>query len=47
MFLYPAVYATGLLHLTPQIFGLYSGGTIHEVAQVVAATGAPGQEKSP
>ena len=39
MFLYPAVYATGLLHLTPQIFGLYSGGTIHEVAQVVAATG--------
>ena len=39
MFLYPAVYATGLLHLAPPIFGLYSGGTIHEVAQVVAATG--------
>lgn len=42
MFLYPALYAsmiepaTGFLHMTPQEFGIYVGGTIHEVAQVVA-----------
>ncbi len=42
MFLYPVLYAaiikpaTGFLHLDPQAFGLYVGGTIHEVAQVVA-----------
>ncbi len=42
MFLYPVLYAsiiqpaTGFLHLTPQQFGIYAGGTIHEVAQVVA-----------
>lgn len=42
MFLYPVLYttiiehATGLLHMTPREFGIYVGGTIHEVAQVVA-----------
>jgi uncharacterized integral membrane protein (TIGR00698 family) len=42
MFLYPALYigifenATGFLHMTPKEFGIYVGGTIHEVAQVVA-----------
>ena len=42
MFLYPVLYAsiiepaTGFLHMTPQQFGIYTGGTIHEVAQVVA-----------
>ena len=42
MFLYPVLYtaiiepATGLLHMTPAQFGIYVGGTIHEVAQVVA-----------
>jgi uncharacterized integral membrane protein (TIGR00698 family) len=42
MFLYPVLYAsiikpaTGFLHLSPQEFGIYVGGTIHEVAQVVA-----------
>ena len=42
MFLYPVLYsaiiepATGFLHMTPQEFGIYTGGTIHEVAQVVA-----------
>ena len=42
MFLYPVLYAsiiqpaTGFFHLTPQQFGIYVGGTIHEVAQVVA-----------
>jgi uncharacterized integral membrane protein (TIGR00698 family) len=42
MFLYPVLYAsiiepaTGFLHMDPQEFGIYVGGTIHEVAQVVA-----------
>jgi len=42
MFLYPFLYmsiiepSTGFLHLSPQEFGIYVGGTIHEVAQVVA-----------
>ncbi len=42
MFLYPVLYtlviepSTGFLHMTPQEFGIYVGGTIHEVAQVVA-----------
>ena len=42
MFLYPVMYegfikdAVGFFHMTPQQFGIYTGGTIHEVAQVVA-----------
>ena len=42
MFLYPILYAsiiepaTGFLHMSTQEFGIYVGGTIHEVAQVVA-----------
>ncbi len=42
MFLYPAMYeffikdSVGFLHMTPDEFGIYVGGTIHEVAQVVA-----------
>jgi len=42
MFLYPLLYesiikdAVGFLHMTPAQFGIYVGGTIHEVAQVVA-----------
>ncbi len=42
MFLYPVLYTTviepasGFLHMDPKTFGIYVGGTIHEVAQVVA-----------
>ncbi len=42
MFLYPVLYSaiiepsSGFLHMTPSQFGIYIGGTIHEVAQVVA-----------
>jgi uncharacterized integral membrane protein (TIGR00698 family) len=42
MFLYPVLYATiiepstGFLHMSAQQFGIYVGGTIHEVAQVIA-----------
>ncbi len=35
MFAYPLL--PGLLHLTPHAFGLWSGASIHEIAQVVAA----------
>ena len=42
MFLYPVLYtaifenAVGFLHMSAREFGIYVGGTIHEVAQVVA-----------
>jgi uncharacterized integral membrane protein (TIGR00698 family) len=35
MFVYPLL--PGLLHLDPHTFGLWSGASIHEIAQVVAA----------
>ena len=35
MLLYPML--PGLLHLNPEAFGLWSGASIHEIAQVVAA----------
>lgn len=37
MFLYPVLYRAGWLHLDTLGAGLYFGGTIHEVAQVVGA----------
>ena len=36
MFLYPALYSSGMLDMSSREFGIYVGGTIHEVAQVVA-----------
>lgn len=42
MFLYPVLYgvffsdSSSMLHMTPREFGIYVGGSIHEVAQVVA-----------
>jgi len=53
MFLYPVLYsaiiepATGFLHMSPTTFGMYVGGTIHEVAQVVAVPASvPGAPES-
>ncbi|MDD2949410.1 MAG: YeiH family protein [Sulfuricurvum sp.] len=53
MFLYPVLYAaiiapaTGFLHMDPSTFGMYVGGTIHEVAQVVAVPASiPGADQS-
>ena len=37
MFIYPALYHTGILNMTTDVFGIYIGGSIHEVAQVVVA----------
>jgi uncharacterized integral membrane protein (TIGR00698 family) len=42
MFLYPVL--PGLLHLDPHAFGLWSGASIHEIAQVVAAAFQDGKQ---
>jgi uncharacterized integral membrane protein (TIGR00698 family) len=42
MFVYPLL--PGLLHLDPHGFGLWSGASIHEIAQVVAAAFQEGQK---
>jgi uncharacterized integral membrane protein (TIGR00698 family) len=42
MFVYPLF--PGLLHLDPHAFGLWSGASIHEIAQVVAAAFQDGRE---
>jgi uncharacterized integral membrane protein (TIGR00698 family) len=42
MFLYPLL--PGLLHLDHRAFGLWSGASIHEIAQVVAASFQNGQK---
>lgn len=46
MFLYPVVYRTGALQLTPQEMGIYAGSTLHEVAHAVGAGNAMGTEVS-
>lgn len=42
MFTYPLL--PGLLHLDPHAFGLWSGASIHEIAQVVAAAFQDGRQ---
>ena len=42
MFVYPIVYRTGVLGLSPELMGIYTGGTVHEVAHVVGAGNAMG-----
>ncbi len=44
MFLYPLLYRAGWLHLDTLGVGLFFGGTIHEVAQVVGAASNVGAE---
>lgn len=44
MFLYPFLYKLGIIPLSPEAMGIYIGGTIHEVAHVVAASNAVGIE---
>ena len=46
MFLYPCFYTMGVIPLTPEQMGVYIGGTLHEVAHVVAAGNALGEEAS-
>lgn len=40
MFVYPLLFKSGLLDMDFTQFGLYVGGSVHEVAQVVAAGGS-------
>uniref|UniRef100_UPI0025B65D4B YeiH family protein n=1 Tax=uncultured Duncaniella sp. TaxID=2768039 RepID=UPI0025B65D4B len=42
MFLYPALWRSGLLALTPEQMAVYTGSTLHEVAHVVGAGNAMG-----
>lgn len=44
MFLYPILFRTGILPVDQTTFGLFTGGTVHEVAQVVGAAAAVGSE---
>lgn len=46
MFLYPMLYRSGILGLTPEQWGLYTGSTVHEVAHVVGAGNAMGESVS-
>lgn len=43
MFLYPVLYRNGVFDLSPELMGLFTGSTIHEVAHVVGAGNAMGQ----
>lgn len=38
MFLYPLLYQLGWMDMDPRTFGIFLGGTVHEVAQVVGAS---------
>lgn len=42
MFLYPMLYRSGILGLSAEQMGLYTGSTVHEVAHVVGAGNAMG-----
>ncbi len=44
MFLYPILYRNGIFTLSPEQMGIYAGSTIHEVAHVVGAGNAMGDE---
>jgi uncharacterized integral membrane protein (TIGR00698 family) len=46
MFLYPYLYKAGLIPLDAKDVGIYIGGTIHEVAHVVTAGNAIGEESA-
>lgn len=46
MFVYPTLYRSGVLDLTPEQMGIYTGATVHEVAHVVGASNAMGGEVS-
>jgi uncharacterized integral membrane protein (TIGR00698 family) len=37
MFLYPILYQAGWFDMDPRAFGIFLGGSVHEVAQVVAS----------
>jgi uncharacterized integral membrane protein (TIGR00698 family) len=46
MFLYPILYRNGIVDLSPDAMGIFTGSTIHEVAHVVGAGNAMGKTVS-
>ena len=46
MFLYPALYRSGVMDLSPDAMGIFTGSTIHEVAHAVGAGNAMGTDVS-
>lgn len=46
MFLYPVLYRSGVMDLSPDAMGVFTGSTIHEVAHAVGAGNAMGVEVS-
>ncbi len=46
MFLYPILYRADVFQLSPEMMGLFTGATVHEVAHVVGASNAMGPEVS-
>lgn len=46
MFVYPVLFRNQVLDLTPEQWGLYTGATVHEVAHVVGAGNAMGENIS-
>ncbi len=44
MFLYPALYNHGIIDLTPEQMGIYTGSTLHEVAHVAGAGNSMAKE---
>lgn len=44
MFLYPIMWRAGMLDLSPEQMGIFSGATLHEVAHAVGAGNAMGDE---
>lgn len=46
MFIYPILYRSGALNLSPEAMGIFTGATVHEVAHVVGAGNAMGPEVS-
>lgn len=46
MFLYPALYRSGVMGLQPEAMGIFTGSTIHEVAHAVGAGNAMGASVS-
>ena len=44
MFIYPMLYKSGIVDLNPEQMGIYTGSTLHEVAHVVGAGNAMGEE---
>ena len=46
MFIYPIFYANGVILMSPEEMGIYTGATLHEVAHTVGAGNSMGQDIS-